>query len=225
MKKILVITYYWPPAGGPGVQRILKFAKYLPEFGYKPIILTVKNGDYPANDYSLMKEIPDKIKVVKTKVLEPYNLYRKILGKKPETKIPVAILAQKKNLSKKEILMHWIRKNIFIPDARIAWNYHGFLKAQEIIRKDKIEMVLISSPPHSIQLIGYRLKKKFDLPLICDFRDPWTDIHYYENLNRLSLSKKIDQMFEKKVIDCCDRLITVSPALKRYFLKKNKESN
>ncbi|HID40413.1 MAG TPA: glycosyl transferase family 1 [Calditrichaeota bacterium] len=225
MKKVLVITYYWPPAGGPGVQRVLKFVKYLPDFSWRPVILTVENGDYPAIDYSLGSEIPSDVAVYKIPIWEPYNLYRKLLGKRKSQAIPVAVLSQKQNLSVKAKLLHWLRANVFIPDARIGWYFAAVREASRIIEKEKIDCVLVSSPPHSLQLIGLKLKSKFNLPLISDLRDPWTDIHYYSDVNRLGISQRIDTWLEKKTLTRADLVTTVSPAMHRLFKAKAEKVN
>ncbi len=220
MKKVLIITYYWPPAGGPGVQRVLKLVKYLPQFGWQPVVLTVKNGDYPALDESLEAEVPTEVKVSKISIWEPHHLYRKIMGIKESEPIPIAVLTQQQNKSFKSKIMHWLRGNIFIPDARISWYFSLVREAERIIKTEDIQAVLVSSPPHSLQLAGLKLKKKFSLPLIADFRDPWTDIYYYKDLKRLKLTRMIDAYLEKKVLRRADRVLTVSPALKRLLESK-----
>lgn len=219
-KKVLIITYYWPPAGGSGIQRILKFTKYLPKFDWQPVILTVKKGDYPATDDSLKDEVPKNIPVYKYPIWEPYNIYRKIIGKNKNENIPVGILAQNQNLGIRSRIMHFIRANFFIPDARIGWYFTAVKAANRIIKSHNIDLILVTSPPHSLQLIGMKLKKKLSVPLISDFRDPWTDIHYYQNISRLKISQIVDSYLEKKVLNSCDKLLTVSPALKRLFKSK-----
>lgn len=215
MKKVLIITYYWPPAGGPGVQRVLKFTKYLPMYGWEPIILTVKNGNFPAIDKSLSAEIPKDTIVFSLPILEPHAIYSKLLGKDSSDAIPVAVLAEKENLSFKKKLMHWIRLNIFIPDARIGWYWKASRYAKSLLKERNIDLILVSSPPHSLQLIGIKLKKVSGLPLISDFRDPWTDVHYLQNLKRLRIARYIDCRFEKKVLEQATVITTVSPSLLR----------
>ncbi len=217
MKKVLVITYYWPPAGGPGVQRILKFVKYLPQYGWQPVVLTVEKGDYPALDPSMLDEVPRECKVVHIPILEPHALYRRLTGKKPETNIPVAVLAQNKNLSGPERIMNWLRANVFLPDARVGWYFSASKRAIELIRSEKIDALLVTSPPHSLQLIGKRVREKTGIPFIADYRDPWTDIHYYQNMDRLSVSQNFDKRLETKALNAADRVVTVSPQLARKF--------
>ncbi len=220
MKKVLIITYYWPPAGGPGVQRVLKLAKYLPRFGWQPVVLTVKNGDYPALDQSLEAEIPSDVTVYKIPIWEPYDLYRKMMGIKKSEPIPVAVLTQQQNPSFKSKMVRWLRGNIFIPDARISWYFNLVREAEKIIQTEDIQALFVSSPPHSLQLAGLKLKQKCNLPLVADFRDPWTDIYYYKDLKRLKLTRRIDSNLERKILRKADRVLTVSPALKRLFESK-----
>ena len=224
MKKVLIITYYWPPAGGPGVQRVLKFAKYLPYYGWQPIILTVKNGNYPSIDLSLTKEIPDNVIVHRIPIWEPHYIYSKILRRSPSDPIPVAVLAEKENLTLKKKLMHWIRLNIFIPDARIGWYWPATRYAKKLLKREEIDLVLVSSPPQSLQLIGINLKKTYNIPLVSDFRDPWTEVHYLQNQKRLKIAHSIDLNLEKKVLREASVITTVSPSLARKLNSKVPEA-
>ncbi len=208
-KKVLIITYYWPPSGGPGVQRMLKFAKYLPEFGWQPIILTIKNGEYPAIDESLYKDIPQGCKVFKTKAFEPNFIYRKFTGMKEEEKIPVANLAQK-NVSWKKKLSNWVRLNLFIPDAKIGWIPYAVKEGKKIIEQEKPDIILSSSPPPSVHLIAQKLAKWSGLKWVADFRDPWTNIHYLQGQNISSISKNYNKKLEQKVVANCDKATCVS---------------
>lgn len=222
MKKVLIITYYWPPSGGAGVQRWLKFVKYFLEFDIQPIVLTVDKefASYPVMDESLLKEIPESVKVVHTKTKEPFGLYKKISGKK---QIPSGGFASGDTHSFKDALMRFTRGNFFIPDARIGWNKYAFESACEIIEKEKPVAVITTSPPHSTQLIGLNLKKKFNLPWIADLRDPWTDIYYYKKMLHTSLAKTRDKRYEKKVLENSDKIVVVSDSIKNSFLGKSKK--
>jgi len=146
MKKALIITYYWPPAGGAGVQRALKFVKYLPQFGWEPVVLTVENPDSPVEDESLLADIPEGTKIYKTKSLEPFELYKKFTGKNPDSKIPNDVLVSKKNLSTKEKIANWIRLNVFIPDAKIGWKHYAVKEGLKIIEKENIDLIFTTSP-------------------------------------------------------------------------------
>jgi len=211
MPKVLIVTYYWPPAGGPGVQRVLKFAKYLPELGWEPIILTVKNGNFPAIDESLIEDIPPGIKICKTSILEPFELYKKFSGIKKDDKIPVAVLAGE-NLTGKQKVMHWIRSNMFIPDAKIGWFGYGVKAGMQIIRNENPDLIMSSSPPPTVHLIAGKLAKQSGLPWLADFRDPWTGIHYYRKLNRNKFAAKKDENLERSVLKNADVVLSASSA-------------
>lgn len=224
MKKVLIITYYWPPAGGPGVQRVLKFVKYLPQFGWQPIVLTVENGEYPAYDESLLNEIPSECKVYKTKALEPFSLYKRFVGMKSEDFIPVATLVEKK-INWKKKLSNWIRLNFFIPDAKIGWIPFAVKEGKKIIKAEKPDMIFSSSPPPTVHLIARKLAKWGKLKWVADFRDPWTEIHYYEKQKRLYVSKAIDSKLEKIVINNSDAIVCVSKNDMEEYFAKFKSSN
>lgn len=208
-KKVLIVTYYWPPAGGPGVQRVLKFAKYLPEFGWDPIILTVANGEYPAIDESLAKDIPEGCKAYKTKALDPNMFYRKFTGMKSDEKIPVANLAQK-NVSWKKKLSNWIRLNLFIPDAKIGWIPYAVKQGKKVIKEEKPDLIFSSSPPPTVHLIAKKLARWSGIKWVADFRDPWTKIHYLQNQKFNPMSKRRNEKLERLVIAKCDKATCVS---------------
>lgn len=223
MKKVLIITYYWPPAGGAGVQRALKFVKYLPQFGWEPIVLTVKNPDSPVDDTSLLADIPKGTKIYKTKSLEPFELYKKFTGKKSDFKIPNDILIDKTKLSVKDKIANWIRLNLFIPDAKIGWKHYAVKKGLEIIEAENIDLIFTTSPPHTVQLIGKSLANKSGLKWIADFRDPWMELIHYQANNRSKLVELLESKIEKSILKNADRIITVSNEIKKLF--KNKEEN
>ncbi|HKJ66806.1 MAG TPA: glycosyltransferase family 4 protein [bacterium] len=212
-KKVLVLTYYFPPAGGPGVQRVLKFVKYLPAYGWNPVVLTVKNGEFPARDDSLLAELPQSLPVHRVGGIEPYNFYRWITGKRKDQTLPVGMLAKQGSDTFMEGLARWIRANLFIPDGRTGWIRPVFRMGARAITQQHIQAIYSSSPPHSTQLAALWLAKHFQLPWVADFRDPWTDIYYYQTLPRLSLAKKIDGFLEQKVLAAADSVISVSPSI------------
>jgi glycosyltransferase involved in cell wall biosynthesis len=209
MKKVLIITYYWPPAGGPGVQRVLKFVKYLPKFGWQPLVLTVANGEFPAVDKTLEKNIPEECKVFKTKSREPMVLYKRFLGMNKNEKIPTAVLVDN-NPGLKKRFANWIRLNLFIPDAKIGWKKFAVKEGLKIIKKEKPNLIFSSSPPPTVHLIASELASKSKLKWIADFRDPWTDIHYYENQPRLAITKSIDKKYESMVLNQADKVTCIS---------------
>lgn len=208
-KKILIITYYWPPAGGPGVQRWLKFAKYLPEFGWKPIIYTPENPSYPLLDESLIKEVPENLEIIKTKILEPYQLAEKL--NKSNKKFKAGQFDVGENQSWKSKLSIWVRGNFFIPDARVFWVKPSVKFLEQYLKVNNIEVVVTSGPPHSLHLIGLQLKSKFpDIRWIADFRDPWTEISYYKHLKLTRKSDKKHRQLESDVFKNADITLATS---------------
>jgi len=221
MKKVLIITYYWPPSGGAGVQRWLKFAKFLPEYGWQPVILTVdpEFASYPQRDESLSKEIGTDCLVYTTKSFELYNLYKLISGKK---EVPYGGFANESKEGLFQKASKFMRGNFLLPDPRKGWNKYALKKAVELIKEFNIDTVVTTSPPHSTQLIGLKLKQKFNIRWIADLRDPWTDIYYYNQFKHTALARKIDQNYERKVVEQADLLVTVSEDVKRIFAEKSK---
>ncbi|HCY43289.1 MAG TPA: hypothetical protein DHV48_18455 [Prolixibacteraceae bacterium] len=221
MKKVLIITYYWPPSGGAGVQRWLKFAKYLPEFGWQPVILTVDReyASYPQRDESLVGEVNPECLVYTTKSFELYNLYKLISGKK---EVPYGGFANESKEGMFQKVSKFMRGNFLLPDPRKGWNKYALKKAEELIRQYNIDTVVTTSPPHSTQLIGLKLKQKFNIRWIADLRDPWTDIYYYNQFSHTALARKVDRNYERKVVENADLLITVSEDVKRIFAEKSK---
>ncbi|WP_284464186.1 glycosyltransferase family 4 protein [Chryseobacterium sp.] len=208
-KKILIITYYWPPAGGPGVQRWLKFAKYLPDFGWKPIIYTPENPSYPLLDETLMKDVPENIEIVRTKIWEPYQLAEKL--NKSNKKFKAGQFDVGKNQSWKSKLSIWVRGNFFIPDARVFWVKPSVQFLEKYIKENKIDTIVTSGPPHSLHLIGLGLKNKFsNLKWIADFRDPWTEISYYKHLKLTKSSDKKHRQLESAVFKNADITLATS---------------
>lgn len=219
MKKVLVITYYWPPSGGSGVQRILKFVKYLPSFGIKPYVVTVREdkASYPVFDNTLINDVPSEAEVYRTDTFEPYEIYSRLLGKKS---IPMGF-SNESNPSAFQSFSRFIRGNFFIPDARKGWIKYAFEESCRLIEEKQINIVLTTSPPHSVQQIGLKLKKKYNIKWIADLRDPWTDIYYYNEFHHHFLAKKLDMKYEKQVLECADKIITVSSPLKDLFVNKS----
>jgi glycosyltransferase involved in cell wall biosynthesis len=208
LKRVLIITYYWPPSGGAGVQRWLKFAKYLPEFGWQPIIYTPSNPESPAVDESLLKDIhPDTI-VLKQPIWEPYHWYRQFLGQK-DKKIGSGFVSEKKDSGLMQRVSVWIRGNLFIPDARRFWIDPSVKYLTEYLEKNPVDAVVTTGPPHSMHLIGLGLKQRLPIKWIADFRDPWTNIDFYKELMLTSWADRKHRSLEKEVLAKADRVITI----------------
>ena len=224
MKKVLIITYYWPPSGGAGVQRWLKFAKYLPQYGWEPIIYTPENPEYPSIDYSFEKDIPSGIQVLKTSIWEPYNIYRNLTGKKHQA-INAGFISENKRQGWKDKLSIWIRGNFLIPDPRRFWIKPSVQYLTDYLQKNPVDVIITTGPPHSMHMIGIGLKKNFPaLPWLADFRDPWTNIDFYKELNLTVLADTIHHRLEKKIVQSADQVLVVSDEMKQeYELLKPKK--
>ncbi len=218
-KKVLIITYYWPPSGGAGVQRWLKFTKYLCELGMEPHVVIPSNPNYPVLDSSLEKDLENlNIKIIKIPIWEPYNIYRKFMGFSDDYKINHTFSAGDKSNNWKSKLALWFKSNIFIPDPRIFWTLNAPGLISKYLKAEQIDTIITTSPPHSVQLIGYKLKQRIkNLKWIADLRDPWTTIYFSDTLPQSFFSKKINFWLEKKVLKKADHVITVSEALSEEF--------
>jgi len=225
MQKVLILTYYWPPSGGAGVQRWLKFVKYMRTFGWEPIVYTVNNGEMPVIDESLVKEIPENIQVLKTNIWEPYLIYKKFIGRKKNDKINASFLSENKKPGLTEKISVWIRGNFFIPDARMFWIKPSVKYLDDFIKKENIHYIISSGPPHSMHLIALGLKQKFpNIKWVADFRDPWTNIDFYE---KLMLSKRADNQhhrMEMEVLKNADRVVSIGQYMTDEFTEMYKKS-
>lgn len=221
-KKVLIIAYYWPPAGGPGVQRWLKFVKYLPEFNIEPFVFVPDNPSYPILDLSLRDEIPQDATVVRLKIKEPYKL-AKFLSPRHAVSIASGVIPKAKRQNLIQKLMLYVRGNYFIPDARKAWVNPSIEFLTDYIQKHHIKTIITTGPPHSLHLIGLGLKNTLDIKWIADFRDPWTTIGYHKALKLTKASDRKHHRLEKKVLESADRIIVTSHNTKKEFETKTKQ--
>jgi len=215
MKKVLIITYYWPPAGGPGVQRWLKFVKYLRDFNIEPVVYIPENPEYPMLDSSLASDIPEGIKIYSQKIVEPYRI-ASLLSSKKTKRISSGIIETKKQSFIEKTLL-WIRGNFFIPDARKFWIKPSVQYLTGIIKKEQIDTIITTGPPHSVHLIGYQLKEKLQIQWLADFRDPWTSIGYHKKLKLSKASAKKHKELESLVLQNADKIIVTSTSTKKEF--------
>ena len=220
MKKVLFITYYWPPSGKASLHWPLKIIEYLPRFNWQPVVLTVDEDTFSAKDESMLKDIDPNLRVYKSKTFEPFNLYKKFIGKKKDEQLIASETISKTNKSLTHRLSIWIRMNLFIPDARIGWYYSGIKKGREIFNEEKIDAIVSIGPPHSVHLIGLALSKKFNKSFFPVFIDPWVDIVYYKNFKRSKITLAIDNYLEKKVIGSSAASIFVTETMKNDYVKK-----
>ena len=210
MKRVLIISYYWPPSGGAGVQRWLKFSKYLRDFGWEPVIYTPENPEYPEIDESLFKDIPIGTEVIKRPIWEPYNAYRRFTGQKKEEKIQAGFLSVKKKNHILEIISVWIRGNLFIPDARVFWIKPSIRFLLKHLATHPVDAIVSTGPPHSMHLIGLGIRKKLNIPWLADFRDPWTTIDFYHQLHLTRQADKKHHRLEKAVLSGADHVTIIS---------------
>lgn len=224
MKRVLIISYYWPPSGGAGVQRWLKFVKYLQKFNWDPVVFVPSNPEMPYTDESLMADIPKGITVIKTPIVEPYQWYRKFTGKKKSEKFQHGFLKEDHNQSEglKEQIAVWIRGNLFIPDARRLWVRPSVKFLSSYLKDHPVDVIVTTGPPHSVHLIGKTLKKRLQLPWLADFRDPWTGIYYFDKLKLTSITKKIHQKMEDNVLSQADHIVVVGDTMKKDFMQRTK---
>ncbi|SRX73550.1 glycosyltransferase family 4 protein [Aequorivita antarctica] len=215
MKRALIITYYWPPAGGPGVQRWLKFVKYFREFGVEPIVYVPENPNYPLVDENFSSEIPFDIEIIKQPINEPYR-FAKLFSKKKTKQISSGIIS-KKEVSAMEKLMLYVRGNFFIPDARVGWVNPSVVFLSEYIAKNPVDVIITTGPPHSLHLIGMQLQKELNVKWIADFRDPWTTIHYHKSLRLNKSSERKHKELEASVLKRADIITVTSPTTKKEF--------
>jgi galactitol-specific phosphotransferase system IIB component len=216
MKKVLIITYYWPPAGGPGVQRWLKFVKYLPNYNVQPIVYIPENPTYPIIDEGLVSEFPKQAIILKNKIIEPYQL-ASIFSKKNTKGISSGIIPNQKKQSFIQKLMLLVRGNLFIPDARILWVKPSVKYLEKYISENNIDTIITSGPPHSLHLIGLKLKQNLNVKWFADFRDPWTTIGYHSALKLSSYAQKKHKELEREVLNTADTIIVTSKTTKTEF--------
>lgn len=215
MKRVLIIAYYWPPAGGPGVQRWLNFVKYLPKYGIEPVVYVPENPNYPILDESLLKAVPD-VEILKQTISEPYKL-AKLFSKKDTKQISSGIIPKEQKQSVIQKLLLFIRGNFFIPDARKSWVKPSVTYLSEYLEQNPVDSIITTGPPHSLHLIGLKLQQKLNVKWIADFRDPWTSIGYHKKLKLMSFAEKKHKALEREVLILVDQIITTSFTTKAEF--------
>lgn len=214
MKKVLVITYYWPPAGGITVLRCLKFVKYLREFGWEPVVFTAENPSYQFIDHSNSKDIPEGIQVFRAKIFEPINIFKSISGRKKQQPLQNITSNSAKKKSAIDKLGMWVRGNFFIPDARSAWIKPSIKAIDEFLKTNKIDAILTDGPPHTNTVIGMRISQKHNIPWLADFQDPWTQVDYYDKLYIGKRADKKHRKLEQEVFSSASKITIASPSWK-----------
>ncbi|WP_111670495.1 glycosyltransferase family 4 protein [Algoriphagus litoralis] len=215
-RRVLIITYYWPPSGGSGVQRWLKFAKYLPEAGWEPVIFTPENPDFDLQDESLVKEIPSTLEVLKFPIWEPYQLFSKVKGK---SKSHPGRLMEQKERGILEKLAIWMRANLIVPDPRVFWVKPSVKFLTDLVKSGQFQAVITTGPPHSMHLIGRDLKRQTGITWIADFRDPWSQWEFLDTLPMTSFIRKKHQELEQSVLKEANAVMTISPTFQQDLEK------
>ncbi|MBI2967091.1 MAG: glycosyl transferase family 1 [Bacteroidetes bacterium] len=219
MKRVLIITYYWPPCGGAGVQRWLKFVKYLPHYGWEPVVYTPSNPEMPSVDESLAREIPATAIVIKQPIREPYNIYKKLVGRKKSDTINPAFLSENRTPPLTEKISVWIRGNFFIPDARKSWISPSIRYLVNYLKIEPVDAIISTGPPHSMHLIGLGLKERTGVPWIADFRDLWTKNDYHDQLMLTAYARKKHYVLEQKVLSGADLCLTIGNTMKKDLIE------
>ena len=231
MKRVLVITYYWPPSGGSGVQRWVKFAKYLPQEGWQPVIYTPENPEYTAIDHTLEAEITHEAEIVRRPITEPYGIYRKLMGKGASTDMKTLTAGASKGevteissgkKTFKQRLSLWIRGNLFVPDPRVGWVRPSVRFLKQYLAEHPVDVIVTTGPPHSMHLIGQRLHKELGIPWIPDFRDPWTRMYYLKHLPMTRRTWRRLRAMEQSVLDECSTVLAVTPLVQEEFQAQTK---
>ena len=231
MKRVLVVTYYWPPSGGSGVQRWVKFAKYLPQEGWQPVIYTPENPEYTAIDHTLEAEIPHSVEIIRRPITEPYDIYRKLMGKGASTDMKTLtagasggavteISSGRKSF--KQRLSLWIRGNLFVPDPRVGWVKPSVRFLKKYLAEHPVDVIVTTGPPHSMHLIGQRLHKELGIPWIPDFRDPWSRMYYLKHLPMSARTWRRLRAMEQSVLDDCSTVLAVTPLVQEEFQAQTK---
>ena len=218
MKRVLIITYYWPPTGGSGVQRWVKFSRYLPAEGWQPVIYTPENPEQLATDESLAAEIPAEAEIIKTRIIEPYEFYKKLLKKSGHSKEAVEVNpVNAQNKSRLQKLAMWIRGNFFRPDPRCLWIGPSVRYLKKYLEEHPVDLIVSTGPPQSMHMIGMKLAEETGLPWIADFRDPWTKIFYFKHLSMTGSTIRWHKKMEKRVLDKATAVVAVSPLVQQEF--------
>ena len=210
-KHIALVVYYWPPSGGSGVQRWLFFANYFAKKGIKITVFTPSNPRVAETDKALFHKMDKSIDVVYVDGWEPLQKSKKAIGEN---------VAQEKSM--KSYLMRYIRANFFIPDARVFWSKSAAKAILKFHAKSPFDVLVTSGPPHSMHLIGLKIKKAYDVHWIADFRDPWVGFFQNESLPMAKGAKCKHVQLQERVLKTADRVVVTAPSLAKEFEKHAK---
>ncbi len=217
-RSILLVTYYFPPSGGSGVQRMLKFAKYLPHYGWNPLILTVReDAEYPARDPSLWEDVPERTKIVRTPIIEFYSLYRRLV--RQDRSAALDISTRREGGGRLRRLLRTLRASLLVPDGRVGWIPHAVRPGTRVATSGAAEAILSSGPPFSANLIGGLIHRRTGLPWVQDFRDPWTRAPFYPERPRWA--QHIDERLEAWTVQRATRTLSVNRWIRNDLIERH----
>jgi glycosyltransferase involved in cell wall biosynthesis len=220
MQKVLFITYFWPPSGKATLHWPLKIMKHLPGYDWEPIVLTADEDTFSQKDESLLKEVDPRLKVFTAHAMEPFRIYRRLLGKEKNSPLTASETISTANRGVRHRLSVWIRMNLFIPDARIGWYWNAVRRGKEILQSEKISAIVSIGPPHTTLLVGKTLSKCSGVPHIPVFIDPWVDISYYQGFKRSKATLALDRRFERSVIEQAAQVVFVTETMKKDYIRQ-----
>jgi glycosyltransferase involved in cell wall biosynthesis len=220
MKQVLFVTYFWPPSGKATLHWPLRMIQHLPGFGWQPLVLTADEDTFSSQDESLLKEVDPDLKVFKARALEPFGLYRRLLGKKKNVPLTASETISTTNRGVRHRLAIWIRMNLFIPDARIGWYWNAVRKGKQILRSENIQAIVSIGPPHTTLLVGKKLSKQFNIPHIPVLIDPWVDITYYRDFKRSVLTLALDRHLERSVLEEASHIVFVTESMREDYARR-----
>ena len=220
MKNVLFITYFWPPSGKATLHWPLKIIKHLPGYDWQPLVLTADEDTFSQKDESLIQEIDPHLKVYTAHALEPFSIYRRLLGKEKNSPLTASETISRTNRGLRHRLSVWIRMNLFIPDARIGWYWNAVCTGKQILKLENIKAIVSIGPPHTTLLVGKKLSTLSGIPHIPVFIDPWVDISYYQGLRRSKVTLTLDRRFERSVVENASQVVFVAQTMKEDFVRQ-----
>ncbi|MBB4080246.1 glycosyltransferase involved in cell wall biosynthesis [Lewinella aquimaris] len=215
LKRVLIISYYWPPSGGIAVLRCLKFAKYLRTFGWEPVIFTAAGAHYPTIDSSNNRDLPPDLEVIRQPIVEPYAWYKRFMGKPADENVNNVFYTDETSGGWKHELAVWIRSNFFIPDARALWIRGSVKRLVNYLNENPVDAILSDGPPHSNTRIATLVSKQTGIPWLADFQDPWTQVDYYQMLKLAPWGRRKHERLEQEAFAQATMTTIVSPSWKR----------
>lgn len=215
MRKVLIISYYWPPAGGISVHRSLKFVKYLRDYDWEPVVYVPSNADYPYLDEKNLKDVPEDLTILRHPILEPFRMFKWLSGRSRDESLNNIVHVRTRKQSFIDKLGIWIRGNFFIPDARSLWINPSVNYLSKYLRQNPVDAIFADGPPHTNNVIATRLSRKFRIPYLADFQDPWTQVDYYALFPITKWADRKHRKLEQEVFRQAAQITIASPSWKK----------